>query len=87
MGLIGTKAPTMLLKSCIGDRTLCWDLIPPGTAQWDYDYGNGKMSTFAGYGDSPSKWDMGTTPGPIGWHAGLQHDGDVNRSKLVFVMF
>lgn len=83
MGLNGTKAPTMLLKSCIGNRALGWDLLPPGTAQWDYDYGNGKVSTFAGYGDSPSKWDKGTTPKPIGWHAGLQYDGDVNRSKVV----
>lgn len=83
MGLNGTKAPTMLLKSCIGNRALGWDLLPPGTAQWDYDYGNGKVSTFAGYGDSPSKWDKGTKPEPVGWYAGLQYDGDVNRSKVV----
>lgn len=83
MGLNGSQDPTMLLKSCIGNRALGWDLLPPGTAQWDYDYGNGKVSTFAGYGDSPSKWDKGTTPVPIGWHAGLQYDGDVNRTKLV----
>jgi len=38
---------------------------------------------FAGYGESPSKWEKGTEPVPIGWHAGLQYDGDVNRTKLV----
>merc|ERR1712151_499796 len=43
MGLNGTKAPTMLLKSCIGNRALGWDLLPPGTKEWEYDYGNGKV--------------------------------------------
>merc|ERR1712070_1047669 len=75
--------PTMLLKSCIGNRALGWDLLPPGTKEWDYDYGNGKVSTFAGYGESPAKWDKGTKPEPANWHAGLQYDGDINRTKLV----
>merc|ERR1712137_229401 len=84
MGLNGTKVPTMLLKSCIGNRALGWDLLPPGTKEWDYDYGNGKVSTFAGYGESPAKWDKGSDkPAPGGWYAGLQYDGDVNRTKLV----
>jgi len=84
MGLNGTKAPTMLLKSCIGNRALGWDLLPPGTKEWEYDYGNGKVSIFAGYGESPSKWDKGSPkPDPINWQAGLQYDGDVNRTKLV----
>jgi hypothetical protein len=26
-----TSDPIMLLKSCIGDRALGWDLLPPGT--------------------------------------------------------
>jgi len=83
MGLNGTKAPTMLLKSCIGNRALGWDLLPPGTPEWDYDYGNGKVSTFAGYGESPAKWDKGNKPAPVSWYAGLQYDGDINRTKLV----
>merc|ERR1712151_1395110 len=86
MGLNGTKAPTMLLKSCIGNRALGWDLLPPGTKQWEYDYGD-KTYIFAGYGESPNKWEKGTEPKPIGWHAGLQYDGDVNRSKLVLENF
>ena len=28
-----SQAPTMVLKSCIGDRALGWDLLPPGTKQ------------------------------------------------------
>jgi len=84
MGLNGTKAPTMLLKSCIGNRALGWDLLPPGTKEWEYDYGNGKVSVFAGYGESPSKWDKGSPkPDPASWYAGLQWDGDINRTHLV----
>jgi len=84
MGLNGTKAPTMLLKSCIGNRALGWDLLPPGTKEWEHDYGNGKVSVFAGYGESPSKWDKGSVkPDPASWYAGLQYDGDVYRTKMV----
>ena len=43
MGLNGTKAPTMWLKSFIGNRALGWDLLPPGTEEWEYDYGSGKV--------------------------------------------
>jgi len=79
-----TDKPTMLLKSCIGNRALGWDLLPPGTQEWEYDYGDGKVSVFAGYGESPAKWDKGSEkPAPGSWYAGLQYDGDVNRSKLV----
>ena len=28
-----SQAPTMILKSCIGDRALGWDLLPPGSKQ------------------------------------------------------
>ena len=43
MGLDGTKAPTMWLKSFIGNRALGWDLLPLGTEEWEYDYGSGKV--------------------------------------------
>ena len=29
-------APIMCLKSCIGDRSLGWDLLPPGSPSFDY---------------------------------------------------
>lgn len=29
--------PIMLLKSCIGDRALGWDLLPPGSPGYTYD--------------------------------------------------
>jgi hypothetical protein len=81
-GTAGTDAPTMLLKSCIGNRALGWDLLPPGTKRWEYTE-NDKVYEFAGYGESPAKWEKGNKPDPAGWYAGLQYEGDVNRSKLV----
>ena len=71
-------APVLILKSCIGNRSLGWDLLPPGSKQFEQD---GKI--YAGYKESPSSWDKGTTPKPIGWYAGMQYDGDVRNAKAV----
>ncbi|MFT5290477.1 MAG: hypothetical protein ACI8QS_002525 [Planctomycetota bacterium] len=73
-----TQAPVMLLKSCIGNRSLGWDLLPPGSEQYEYE---GEI--YAGYKESPDKWEKGTEPEPIGWYAGMQYDGDVARAKAV----
>merc|ERR1712187_1100085 len=70
------------MGSCIGNSGLGWDLLPPGSTEWEYTKNN-KTYVYAGYGESPSKWEKGTKPVPINWYAGLQYDGDVNRSKLV----
>ena len=80
-----SPAPTMLLKSCIGNRALGWDLLPPTQKQWDYtDPKNASLVyTYAGYGDSPERWLKGTTPKPIGWTAGIQYDGDLKRADDV----
>jgi len=71
-------APVMILKSCIGNRSLGWDLLPPGSERFEYE---GKV--YAGYKDSPDSWDKGTEPKPIGWYAGMQYDGDVANAKKV----
>lgn len=76
---------TMLLKSCIGNRALGWDLLPPGSPSFDYqDPKNASLVwTYAGYHQSPARWEKGTTPKPIKWEAGLQYDGDVSREDAV----
>ena len=73
-----TDAPVLILKSCIGNRALGWDLLPPGSPQ--YTYGE---YTYPGYGGSPERWLTGTTPVPIGWYAGMQYDGDTRNAKTV----
>ncbi len=62
-------APVMILKSCVGNRALGWDLLPPsavgtGTGGKSYegtsDYGSRKVN-----------------PDAAGWYAGLQYDKDI----------
>jgi len=81
-------APVLVLKSSIGNRSLGWDLLPPGSESYEFtekDRKTGEMKTYvyAGYGQSPSRWEKGTEPKPIGWKAGVQYDGDVARAKAV----
>jgi hypothetical protein len=78
--------PVMLLKSCIGN--LGWDLLPPGSEQYEFeqrDKKTGKVTTYvhAGYKDSPVKWEKGTTPERVPWYAGVQYDRDVANAKKV----
>lgn len=84
--------PVLILKSSIGNRSLGWDLLPPGSSSYEFEMEvknrqtkqmEKKTFTFAGYGQSPDKWEKGTEPKPIGWKAGVQYDGDVARAKNV----
>lgn len=76
----------MMLKSCIGNRSLGWDLLPPGSPSFEYaDKATNKVWHYAGYKESPSRWEVGTNPKPIAWYAGIQYDGDVDRAKKILV--
>ncbi len=70
--------PVLVLKSCIGNRSLGWDLLPPGSKQFEFD---GKI--YAGYKESPLSWAKGTKPQPINWYAGKQYDDDVGNAKTI----
>lgn len=83
-----TDAPVMILKSCIGNRSLGWDLLPPGSERYEGEETNkktGETKTFvyAGYKDSPDKWEKGTEPKKIEWYAGKQYDDDIANAKKV----
>jgi len=82
-----TDAPVMILKSCIGNRSLGWDLLPPGSERYEAEVtdkqGNKVTKVFAGYKDSPDSWVKGTEPQNITWYAGMQYDGDVANAKKV----
>lgn len=80
--------PVMILKSCIGNRALGWDLLPPGSEGFEFtevDKKTGQEKTWvhAGYKESPDRWEKGTEPEPIGWYAGKQYDDDVRNAKAV----
>ena len=74
--------PVLILKSCIGNRSLGWDLLPPGTPAFEFEDG-GETWHYAGYRESPLRWVKGTEPEPIEWYAGMQYDGDIDRAKQV----
>ncbi|GAB6187138.1 sialate O-acetylesterase [Thermopirellula anaerolimosa] len=80
--------PVLILKSCIGNRSLGWDLLPPGSERCEVELkdpktGEVKTWVYAGYKDSPARWEKGTTPEPIAWYAGMQYDGDTANAKAV----
>ena len=82
--------PVFILKSCIGNRGLGWDLLPPGSKR---TLDNGKV--YAGYHEKPPVWDADPAKGvdtppppfvdksgkPIEWYAGLQYDLDLANAK------
>ena len=84
--------PVLILKSSIGNRSLGWDLLPPGSPRHEVettDKKSGKKITLVtpAYNDKvryPS-WTKGEVPEPPkhNWHAGLQYEGDVARAKAV----
>lgn len=83
-----TDAPVLILKSCIGNRSLGWDLLPPGSEGFEFEEIDNKTKqmktfTYAGYKQSPMRWEKGTEPMPINWYAGMQYDGDIARAKQV----
>lgn len=62
----------LLLKSSIGNRALGWDILPAGSAR--YDFGG---YTYCGSGDAAERWAVGTSA-PVwtsgGWYAGYEWD-------------
>jgi len=80
--------PVMILKSCTGNRSLGWDLLPPGSEGYDFTdkdkkTGDDVVFTYAGYKESPMRWEKGSQPEPIGWYAGKQYDDDIANAKKV----
>jgi Carbohydrate esterase, sialic acid-specific acetylesterase len=68
--------PVLVLKSCIGNRSLGWDLLPPGSKRYTFE---GK--TYAGYKDTPDSWVEGQPKKEVNWYAGKQYDDDMANAK------
>lgn len=69
-------APVLLLKSCIGNRSLGWDLLPPGSERFVVE-----GRTYAGYKDTPDSWVEGEPKKQVDWYAGKQYDTDLANAK------
>jgi hypothetical protein len=68
------EAPVMILKSCIGNRSLGWDLLPPGSEPYEGQPGyRGTNENLKGTGEKPA----------AGWYAGKQYDDDVDGAKQI----
>ena len=78
-----TDAPVLILKSCIGNRALGWDLLPPGGEGFEFTDAKGVTWVHPGYKGTPERWQKGTEPKKIKWYAGMQYDGDIARAKKV----
>lgn len=67
--------PVYLIKSCVGNRSLGWDMLPPGSEQFTFE---GK--TYAGYKDSPASWVPGESKQSVNWYGGKQYDADLGAA-------
>lgn len=72
------EEPVLVLKACIGNRSLGWDLLPPGSERWEFE---GKV--YAGYKDPAPSWEKGVEPKAVAWYAGRQYDADTAHAKAV----
>jgi hypothetical protein len=71
-------APVLILKSCIGNRSLGWDLLPPGSEPYEF---NGQV--IPGYRGTPDD-PRGNGQKVVGrWYAGKQYDDDTDSAKQV----
>lgn len=68
--------PVLVLKSCIGNRSLGWDLLPPGSKPFTFE-----GRTYAGYKDTPASWVEGQPKEEVNWYAGKQYDDDMTNAK------
>ncbi len=68
--------PVLILKSCIGNRSLGWDLLPPGSERFTFE-----GRTYAGYKDTPDSWVEGAPKKKVNWYAGKQYDDDMHNAK------
>lgn len=73
-----TEAPVMILKSCIGNRSLGWDLLPPGSEPYEFQ---GKM--IPGYRGTPDNPKGNGEKVTGAWYAGKQYDDDVEGAKQI----
>jgi hypothetical protein len=87
-------APVMILKSSIGNRSLGWDLLPPGTPRYTYEgseqpgyreYVDGEKILPYEPGVSKVIGTKGKNKGKESdpWYAGKQYDDDVANAKKI----
>ena len=61
--------PVIVMKADIGNRSLGWDILPPGSERYTFE---GKE--YPGYGETQAADGTIKKPGPDDWYAGKQYD-------------
>jgi alpha-galactosidase len=61
--------PVLIIKASIGNRSLGWDILPPGSERFTFE-----GRTYAGYKDTPASWVEGEPKKNVNWYAGKQYD-------------
>jgi hypothetical protein len=65
-----TTKPVLIIKASQGNRSLAWDILPPGSERYTID-----GTTYAGYKDGDPSWTQDDPYKDIKvWYAGLQYD-------------
>ena len=70
--------PILIIKASQGNRSLGWDILPPGSEQFEH---GGRV--YAGYRDTPSSWIEGEPKKAVNWYAGKQYDDFVSDIREV----
>ena len=68
----------LLIKASQGNRSLGWDILPPGSERFTFD-----GRTYAGYKDTPDSWIEGQEKKAVNWYAGKQYDDFVKDTHEV----
>lgn len=67
------QEPVIIIKCSIGNRSLAWDYLPPGSERFSTVEADQTWRQ-AGYGDSPKRWLDAISPRHVRWYAGKQFD-------------
>jgi hypothetical protein len=70
--------PVLIIKAAAGHTALGGDLLPPDSEGYKLD-----GYVYPGYGGSPRRWEVGSTPIETSWHAGMKYDQHVSNIKKV----
>ncbi len=61
--------PVIVMKADIGNRSLGWDILPPGSTSYEFE-----GTKYPGYGETLDANGNIVKPGPSDWYAGKQYD-------------
>ena len=74
--------PVIILKASQGNRSLGWDILPPGSKRFTHE-----GRTYAGYNDSIPSWTADDPGKEVNWYAGKQYDDFVRETHAVLDNF